>query len=173
MIERLTLVLAFLFLVSPMVFAEDCNGMHVFGRIEEVMLTDKKMVMDAKLDTGAVMASLSATNIKIIKRDDKSWVQFSVQLSDNAEKVVFTEPLVRVIKILNRAGEKDSSEIYSTRPVISMAVCVGDQERVVEVNLADRSRFRYDLLLGMQTIKQFNALIDVSKRHLMKAPHCS
>jgi len=39
---------------------------------------------------------------------------------------------------------------------------------VIEVNLIDRSRFLYPMLIGRDAIIAYNALIDPSKRNLQK-----
>jgi hypothetical protein len=148
-----------------------CAGKEVLGRIEKVMLVDKNLTLDAKLDTGAGMASLSAQDIEIYQRDDKNWVKFTVFLPANNEKISFDQPLIKYVHILKREEENTGAEQttvldekkYSARPVIMLTVCIGDQHMPVLVNLANRTHFLYPMLIGTDALKKFNLLVDVSK----------
>jgi hypothetical protein len=151
----------------------ECAGKVVYGQVETVLLANKKVLLEAKLDTGAAMASLSAKNIKKVTRGKQTWVQFSLQQSDTSAPILFQARLVRVIKILNRVGETKDAAPHSERPVINLAVCIGEEKHIIHVNLVDRKNFSFAFLLGVNAIKKFNAIVDVSKRNLMQEPRCS
>lgn len=149
-----------------------CAGKQVVGRIEKVTIVEKNLTLDAKLDTGATMASLSATNIQIFKRDAKEWVQFTLYIPSTKEKIIFTEPLVRYTHILNRSEETKTPPTsqdnqYSSRPVISLTMNLGNERETILVNLVDRTHFHYPILLGSAALKKFNVVIDASQNYLV------
>ncbi len=43
-----------------------------------------------------------------------------------------------------------------------MHIRIGDKERAIPVNLANRKRFIYPILLGREAIKIFNGVVDPS-----------
>src|SRR5262245_51956749 len=62
-------------------FAIQCDGKLILGRVEPVNLTKKNIILEAKLDTGADVSSLSAANIKIFTKENKQWVAFTLSNS--------------------------------------------------------------------------------------------
>ena len=51
---------------------------QIFGWIERVLVSDERVDMKAKLDTGAKTTSLHAVNIERFKRDGKRMVRFEI-----------------------------------------------------------------------------------------------
>lgn len=153
-----------------------CADKHILGRIEKVKIVDNNLTLDAKLDTGATMASLSASDIKTFKHGDKIWVQFTVYQPSTHGKNIFTKQIVRYTHILKRE-EEEKNEIesntkeYSIRPVVVLPICIGNQKTSILVNLVNRTHFRYPMLLGADALKKFKALVDVSQDHLTQ-PGC-
>ncbi len=151
-----------------------CGGKQIVGRIEKVDLVEKNIVIEAKLDTGATMASLSASNIELFKLDGKEWVKFILSISSNHNKVIYLAPVVRYTHILKRSEENDLSQTnyndikYSVRPVIFLTIRLGNKQEAILVNLVDRTRFRYPMLLGTDALKKFNVLVDVSQNYLAR-----
>ncbi|MFJ3485112.1 ATP-dependent zinc protease [Pseudomonas sp. NPDC090202] len=145
----------------------------VYGLNEYAALTDIDLQVAAKLDTGAKTASLSARDIKRFKRDGESWVRFYLAIDDAHEHPI-ERPLSRVSKIKRRAGDvdPDDEKKYTSRPVISLAVCMGNVARTIEVNLTDRSAFQYPLLIGSEALKRFDALVDPSLKYAAGKPAC-
>ncbi len=113
----------------------------VFGLVEQVRLYPGEILVQAKLDTGADNSSLHAVAITRFKRKGERWVRFQT-LDEDGEPVTLERQLVRVAKIKRPEGKPQS------RPVVSMGICLGTIYRQVEVTLADRSRFRYPMVLG-------------------------
>ena len=58
------------------------------------------------------------------------------------------------------------------RPVVEMQLCIGDQMRETEVNLTDRSHFRYPLLIGATAIRDLEAAIDPAQKYTAGRPTC-
>jgi len=169
---KLLCFLGCLSLLMNIAFAED---KRVYGLHEHALLVDFNQPLEAKLDTGAKTASLNAQGIKRFRRDGKSWVRF--YLDDNEQTQPIERPLLRVSRIKRRAddydGEDEDSRSSSARPVIALLVCLGNRMQQIEVNLTDRSAFRYPLLIGSEALKQFSALIDPSLEHVAGSPSCT
>lgn len=137
----------------------------VYGLHEKVYISDIDRVVKAKLDTGAITSSLGATNIKTFKRDGKRWIKFSPQIAGQnlpeLEKL-----LVRHSHIKRRVDDIDEDqELLTTRPVVLMNICFDGKFHTIEVNLTDRSRFIYPLLIGATAIKKLNVIVDPSLKY--------
>jgi len=106
----------------------------------------------AKLDTGAKTSSIHANNI--IYQEDQNIVSFEIAGKS------FSRPVVSVSKIKRRAGEGEGSE---ERPVIKMLISVNGSTPIeTEVNLANREKFNYPLLIGRNTLEKGGFVIDPS-----------
>ncbi|RTZ14601.1 peptidase [Vibrio aquaticus] len=115
------------------------------GHIE--VATVEGMEFPVKLDTGADVSSINAQNIKQFKKDGKKMVSFTYQNDTGAEKK-FTREVVDTMTITAKKGEK-----ANVRPVVEMHVSLGDLEKKIRVNLQDRSRFHYSMILGKNFLK--------------------
>jgi hypothetical protein len=147
-----------------------------YGLNEYAQLTDIDLRVAAKLDTGALTASLSARDIKRFKRNGQPWVRFYLAI-DNAHSHPIERPLVRVSSIKRRADDCECSarerKTHTQRPVIELDVCMGHTQRRIEVNLADRTAFDYPLLIGSDALTRFDALVDPSRKHAAGKPACA
>lgn len=160
-------LITFLLLIFQMAYGfSSCENKMIWGKIEKATLIDKDVTVDAKIDTGAEMSSLSAINIKFFTYYNKPWVQFTLPLLKN--EVTFIEPLKGTIQILNRENERAnfSAEKYTRRPVIIVKIKIGNKIKNLQVNLVDRRQFHYPLLIGSDAIKKYNVCVDVTKDHL-------
>jgi hypothetical protein len=168
-------LLFLLCLLSGVLLSNLClaAGKTVYGLNEYAELAGIDLQVAAKLDTGAKTASLSARDIKRFKRDGESWVRFYLAIDDAHEHPI-ERPLARVSKIKRRAGDLDPEDEkkYTSRPVISLDVCMGAASRTIEVNLTDRSAFQYPLLIGSEALKRFDALVDPSLKYAAGKPAC-
>ncbi|WP_135385392.1 ATP-dependent zinc protease family protein [Vibrio tasmaniensis] len=115
------------------------------GHIEVVEVNG--MTFPAKLDTGADVSSMNAVNIKRFKKDGQDMVSFTYQ-NNQGDKQEFTKPVIDVMRIKAKKGEK-----VNIRPVVEMKVKLGGLEKEVRVNLQDRSRFEYSMILGKNFLK--------------------
>lgn len=139
---------------------------RVYGVAEEVSLPAlSDAPIRAKLDTGAQTSSLGAENIEVFKKDGADWVRFTPQIA-NAKPLEL--PVARHSRIKRRADGTGSTESIR-RPVVELEMCLGGQRRKVEVNLTDRSRFSFPLLIGTSALIEFEALIDPAKEYIAKA----
>ena len=141
----------------------------ILGFIEKASLTEKNLTLSAKLDTGAKSASLNATHITEIEIDGKPYLRFIVPSKEG--DVEFKCEYVGRVKIKIRAGEAHTTALPRhsiKRPVVLMNIKLGQEERVIRVNLTNRKRFIYPLLLGREAIIAFNASIDPSLKYTLK-----
>ena len=117
----------------------------------------------AKLDTGAKTTSINAINPEFFERDGQRWSRFSIMNKDN-KTVTIEAPVVREATIKRHFEQKQ------TRPVIMLDICIGKVRKKEEVNLVDRSKLNYQLLIGRNFLKG-DLLIDSASTYLL-TPDC-
>lgn len=130
------------------------------GHIEEAKV--EGLSFPVKLDTGADVSSINAQNIKLFKRNGKQMVSFTYQ-NDQGMKQDFTREVVDHMTITAKKGEK-----ATTRPVVEMYVALGNIEKKIRVNLQDRSRFHYSMILGKNFLK-YGALVSSESNYLVSS----
>ncbi|TRX75137.1 retropepsin-like aspartic peptidase RloA2 [Pseudomonas mangiferae] len=149
----------------------------LYGRYENVRLPEIGQTLKAKLDTGALTASLSAKDIERFQRDGDDWVRFRLA-AKGADDTVYEHRLARMSKIKNRADEAGEEEEESgatevaKRPVIELEMCLGEVRRSVEVNLTDRTAFNYPLLVGARALRRLDAAVDPARKYTAGKPGC-
>ncbi len=145
----------------------------LYGRYEYIGVPEIGETLKAKMDTGALTASLSAKDIELFTRDGDDWVRFRLATKDADDKV-YEHKIARISKIKNRADEDEEGEASNVakRPVIELDLCLGGIERKVEVNLADRSSFNYPLLIGARALRDFGAAVNPARRFTAGKPNC-
>nr|WP_279309829.1 ATP-dependent zinc protease [Pseudomonas koreensis] len=164
-------LLALLSLVALPVLAAEPT---LYGRYEYIALPEiGGEVLKAKMDTGALTASLSAKDIETFKRDGEDWVRFRLATKDASNKV-YEHKVARISKIKSRSDEEDEGESteVAKRPVVDLELCLGDVKRTVEVNLTDRSNFNYPLLIGAKALREFGAAVNPARRFTADKPDC-
>ena len=155
-------------LAFSVVFAESTkkqDGKSIFGWVEQVSLEldDTSIELKAKLDTGAKSSSLHAENVRSFKCDcdDGDHVLFDVTDADGTIHTL-KRKVKRYVKIKRHQSE------YDRRPTVLMNVCIGAVSKEIEVNLVDRNRFLYPLLLGRTALID-DAIIDPGNTFLNRA----
>lgn len=136
----------------------------VAGWAERVSIVEAGIEVHAKLDSGAEHSSLNAFDLSRFERDGRPWVRFGLR-NREGEQVTLERPVLRTARIKRHATAAQS------RPVIELTLCVGTLARRVEVNLIDRSRFEYQLLVGRSFLRQ-GVLIDSAARY-RQPPACA
>lgn len=136
----------------------DAYPIFTAGHIENA--TVEGMTFPVKLDTGADVSSMNALNIKQFKKDGKSMVSFTYS-NDMGKKQDFTREVVDIMRIKGKKGEK-----ANIRPVVNMRVKLGDVEKTIRVNLQDRSRFHYSMILGKNFLK-YGAVVSSDENFLL------
>jgi len=135
---------------------------RVAGWIERVRLGEG-VVVTAKLDTGALTSSLHAADVRWVTRDGEEWVAFDVTAEDG-RTARFERKVVRISRIKRQGQDSDK------RPTVLMEVCLGGVQAVTEVNLADRTGFKYELLVGRRFLAD-RFIVDSARMNLV-APDC-
>ena len=145
----------------------------LYGRYEYIKLPEIGETLQAKMDTGALTASLSAKNIELFTRDGEEWVRFMLATKGASSKV-YEHKVARISKIKSRADEDEDKDepVSAKRPVVDLEMCLGDGKRTVEVNLTDRSSFNYPLLIGAKALREFGAAVNPARRYTADKPDC-
>lgn len=156
----LSMVVSASMLATPL-YAQD---KEVVGWLEKVRIYPGDLVIHAKLDTGAKHSSLNASHVTAFERDGEQWVRFDV--TSRYGKTVTIERKVRRMVKIKRHGAKPQA-----RFAINLGICLGNVYRDVEVNLAERREFLYQMLVGRSFLGG-RFVIDSSTKYITK-PNCS
>jgi len=84
---------------------------------------------------------LNVPEPEFFQRDGEKWVRFDIT-SRNGKTATIEKRVVRTAKIKRKGQGKQP------RPVIFLGICIADVYKEVEVNLADRRSFEYQMLIG-------------------------
>ena len=127
-------------LLTPLAFSA-----NIYGYVEKVLVNPGQFIAKAKLDTGAVSASLSAVNIKEFKKDKQPWIRF--EIPDEPKNIMVERPLKGYVKIKTRRGERKKGFLgrWFRRPVVSMFITIGNKTKEIEYPL-----FVFPLFVKMQ-----------------------
>ncbi|MDH5178197.1 MAG: ATP-dependent zinc protease [Gammaproteobacteria bacterium] len=138
----------------------------VLGWLEEVLIMDVGLHLQAKVDTGADDSSVHANNVTVFQRDGNEWVRFSMGIADEDNEVsqVIERPVLRMARVKRKLASDER------RPVVALTLCVGNVARQVEVNLAQRQNFKYAMLIGRSYLGG-HFLVDPAQTNLTK-PVC-
>ena len=135
---------------------------QVVGWIEQVAVNGG-FLMHAKIDSGADNSSINLVNPEYYEKEDTRWVRFSVT-NREGETHQFDKPIVKTTSVKTKDGGRQK------RDVIELSLCLGAIQKLVRVNLVDRSHFKYQLLVGRSYLSP-DFLIDPSQKYMVK-PHC-
>jgi len=136
---------------------------QVVGWLEKARIYPGNLVIIAKLDTGARNSSLHASHITEVERGGERWVRFKVT-NRYGEIAAIERKVHRIVKIKEADGTPQS------RLAILLGICLGNFYKEVEVNLADRSHFNYQMLIG-RSFLHGNLIVDPSIKYTIE-PKC-
>ncbi|WP_257264434.1 RimK/LysX family protein [Endozoicomonas sp. ONNA2] len=140
---------------------------YLFGLQERIDQIDEfPTQINALIDSGSTLSSMDARDIKIRKHANGTlWVHFAVPTSVNQQEMVkMAKPLKRYARVQTHSG------IPQKRPVIEAIIRLGPVETRTDFSLTTRSRFKHQVLLGTNTLRNL-AVIDLSQEFLLKK-HC-
>ena len=140
------------------------DSQTIVGWIEPAKLHKYDMRFRAKLDTGADISSLNATILNTVTINGREYVRFEIK--DRNGKYKQLELPIQRRSIIKRHLTKNQK-----RPVILLEICVGQILKKVEVNLINRSKFKYQFLLGRNFLSP-DHLVDSSKKNT-SSPNCT
>lgn len=132
------------------------------GWVENAKINHGNLVMKAKMDTGARTTSIHTDRYELFKRNGRRWVRFTVKSGDKSQD--FEKPVVRMVRI-RRAGVD-----VQRRPVVEMGICIGGYFKMAKVNLTQRHRMFYKLLIGR--LYMGNVILIDSSRTFVGKPEC-
>lgn len=136
------------------------DGKMFFGEDEYIYIKEANAIFDCRIDTGAAVSSISATNITEFERKGKKWYRFTMEVNDRVLEL--EAPFVRYSDI--RQSTKDTT---TRRPVVALNLKIGDYSNTSEFTLADRSKLNYSVLVGRSLIQDI-AVVDVSRNHVQQ-----
>ena len=140
-----------------------------YGYIEKATFADNDLTLSAKLDTGAKSASLNASKITEITKNGKPYLSFIVPSKQG--DIPFQCEYIGKVHIKVRSGEAQLDPLLKRsmkRPVVLMRIRLDNKERMIRVNLTNRKRFIYPLLLGREAIIAFDGKIDPHLKYTIK-----
>jgi hypothetical protein len=114
---------------------------QVVGWVEKACIEPAQLVLPAKVDTGAVTCSLHAPDLIEFERDGEKWVKFTI-VDGSGKAAVIEKKIIGVRRIKRHFGQ------FQNRPVVRLAICIGNVHKTSDVNLVDRTGFEYPLLIG-------------------------
>jgi len=135
------------------------------GRVEWAVLQDVHLRIKARIDTGAGVSSVHAKILEIRETPEGERVRFQVQ--DAAGKTKTLErPIVGWVNIKVMGSDK-----RNRRPIVRLDVCLGGKKLEGRVNLNDRSKYLYPMLIGRNLLNTGKFLVDPSALYLQE-PGC-
>ena len=137
---------------------------QIIGWIETVQIIPENLSLSAKIDTGADHSSLNVIDPMEFMKGEEKWIRFSISLKKD-KTVTLERPILRFAKI------KRKGKASQKRAVVLLDLCVGTMKKKgVSVNLADRTRFKYPMLIGRSFLKG-SAIVDASLT-FTQSPSC-
>jgi len=161
--KKLILSTCLLLLSTSGFAAESCSNKTIVGQIETIHIKELNTNYEARIDTGAATTSIHATNIQIVGQDEESdnmrdhlgdTVKFTTY-NEDGEATQHTSRIIKVSKIRNAQG-------VERRYAVRMHLEFDGKDKKVAVNLRDRSKLDYKLLIGRNWLEG-DYLVDVEK----------
>jgi len=141
---------------APLV-CKDISQLKIIGELEYVSVMPENLRQKARIDTGAQTSSIGIVDSIFFERDGKKWVQFNVKDHIKNRIIKFERPLKRIVKIKRHQAEA------TERPVVELKIKLGQMELVREFSLADRSQFKYPILIGRNVLNN-KFLVNVGQK---------
>ncbi|WP_409524070.1 ATP-dependent zinc protease [Nitrincola sp. MINF-07-Sa-05] len=156
-------------LIPPRAESVSVNGVTrseklLLGRSEWLGFPLQRLVLAARIDSGANTSSLDAQDLVDFERDGQQWVRFSVHFQDGEQsrQIEIEAPVIRRVRIRQAVGAE-------SRPVVELPVRIGQSNHKVEFTLTDRGELTYPALLGRRFMMDV-AMVDVSKNFIQGRP---
>ena len=142
------------------------DSQQVIGLREWVSLPDLGVVgLRAKIDTGASISALHATDISEFERNGQRWVRFTAHLGTLVLRRHKCEA-----PVIARKTIKSSNGQVQTRYVILTRLALGCLVWPVEFTLTCRKNMRYRMLLGSKALVDGHWLVDPSRTYIQNKP---
>jgi len=144
--------------LPPMATTAGKMHLPIIGAIEWVRIEPAGLLLESRIDTGAVTTSVHADNIQLVEKEGKRYVRFVLTDPNSGEKVE------QELRLRRRVLIKQSGLPDTRRYVVRMWVTLGETRSRIDVNLSDRAGFEYPLLIGRNFLTDI-MIVDVSRHH--------
>jgi len=151
---------------------ESASGKQVIGSVEKIEITginDKKIITQAKIDTGAYSTSIDIDLAQMLgfenvindfDKIDLSQYDITPKNESHIKKDIITKHKKSMPNLEDIAVVFASSG-SSIRPVVKIKFTMDTRTIIANVNIVDRSNMKYDIIIGKKNLSRF--LVDVSK----------
>ncbi len=128
------------------------------GAVEQVVLLPWNIILPARVDTGAATSSLDARDIQELP--GRKEIQF--RLPERCGGLLVRRRLRGWRTVTSSDGTSER------RPVVTVELQLGSHRFNTQVTLTDRSRMKYPMLLGRNTLGN-HYIVDVTQTNLLSA----
>jgi len=138
------------------------NKKTIIGRIEKVSIPELNLFdVPAKIDTGAYRGSIHATDIEIVRENDKKVLKFKLfdEVHPEYQDKTYTFNKYKIHKFKAATVEPHN------RYVIPIQMEIGGKKIDIELSLNDRKEMRNPILLGRRSLKKY-FIIDVDLENI-------
>lgn len=159
MLKGLVLMAVWLGVVLPnLSHAQILKDKVMIGRVEWVEVPELKIKIRARIDTGAKTTSMHAYKIEELQREDGLWIKFYTRTEEGTE-IEMTRKVESTQKVANATGPT------TRRYVIREKLKLGSVTREISLNLNDRDKMAYKLLIGRNFLLG-HFTVDVARSHV-------
>lgn len=138
------------------------DGKLMLGEVEWIYVSEAGTSLEARIDTGASVSSISAVDIEKFERDGKTWYRFGIP-ADETDTIPVEARWVRNISV----RQASTNGVLESRPVVRLTVKIADYTGKAEFSLKDRTAMVYPLLVGREFIRDI-AVVDVSRKNIQR-----
>jgi hypothetical protein len=131
---------------------------ETLGAVEQIIVFPWNVKLLGRIDTGAATSSIDARDIRV--KDNT--VEFKLFEAGATQAV--TLPIISWRNVR-------TSEGHARRPVVQLQLCIGSHLLSTAINLNDRSKMEYSLLIGRNVLAG-RFVVDVGHRRILP-PNCS
>lgn len=131
---------------------------ETIGAVEEIIVFPWNVKLLGRIDTGAATSSIDARDIRV--KDNT--VEFKLFEAGGTQAASL--PIVGWRNVRTSEGQ-------ARRPVVHLQLCIGSQLISTAINLNDRSKMEYSLLVGRNVLTN-RFIVDVGHRKMLP-PNCS
>lgn len=136
-------------------------GLHEWINLPELGIVGLR----AKIDTGAKISSLHASDIKVFTRNNQQWVRFNAHFGTLVKSTHRCEsPLIDIRTIKSSNGESQQ------RYIIRTLIALGKHCWQAEFSLTSRKTMQYRVLIGAEALITGNLVVDPSRSYVQPIP---
>lgn len=142
-IFRHFLILVFFLSYTHAAVAEEKTSI---GWVEKVKIDQGRILLNAKIDTGADNSSITAKSVVLYEKDNSNWVKLVVSDFSGDDHTI-VRPVTKFVRI-KRKGTSSQR-----RPVIKLGICLDNAYREVDVSVTNSNGYKYNMLVGRSYLK--------------------